>query len=239
MTTGTTPTGALPLHVHPAAGLPAAAAERLAALLRTALHRAPRASLAVSGGSTPAATLGALAAAELAWDRVDVVQVDERVAPDGDPDRNLLTLTTTLGATAARIHPVPVGAPDAERAAHAATVTLHRVAPLGLDVVQLGLGDDGHTASLVPGDASLLVERDGYSATAEYRGRRRVTLTLPALARARSVLWLVTGEAKADMVRRLQAADPTIPAGLVRRDRAEIWADPAAAAAAGAAAARP
>lgn len=204
------------------------AAGRLAERLGQALDRTARASLAVSGGSTPAATLAALARRPLDWGRVDVVQVDERVAPPGDADRNLAMVTATLGATAARIVPVPVELGAHEAARHA-TALLHRVAPLGLDVVQLGLGEDGHTASLVPGDPALEVDTDGYAATGVYRGRRRVTLTYPALARARAVLWLVTGAAKAPVLTRLLDGDRSLPAGRVRRDRAEVIADTAAA----------
>lgn len=217
-----------PLLTAPPAALAEVAAGRLAELLGRALEGAARASLAVSGGSTPAATFAALARRPLDWARVDVVQVDERVAPPGHPDRNLAMVVATLGVTAARIVPVPVEL-GADRAAHQATALLHGIAPRGLDVVQLGLGEDGHTASLVPGDPALEVDTDGYTATGVYRGRRRVTLTYPALARARAVLWLVTGVAKGPTLARLLDGDRSLPAGRVRRDRAEVVADTAAA----------
>jgi 6-phosphogluconolactonase len=221
----------LPVHSCIAADLARCTAERVASLLTAALTERPRASLAVSGGRTPAAMLTMLSSHFLPWVRVDVLQVDERVAPDGHPDRNLGQLSP-LADAGARIHPLPVaglvddvGAASVDRAQHAATAALHRYAPTGIDVVHLGLGDDGHTASLVPGDAALSVDTDHVVLTGEYQGRRRLTVTFATLARARHIVWLVSGPAKEPMIRRLLAGDPTIPAGRVRPDRAELWTD--------------
>lgn len=200
-----------------------------------------RALVAVSGGATPWVMLADLASRTLPWGRVHVVQVDERVAPDGDPDRNLTHLYACLAGTGTTIHAMDVGSGDAERAAMAyarelaeLTSPTHRSQSVTtrmpvLDLVHLGLGEDGHTASLVPGDAVLDVRETSVAATRPYNGHRRVTLTYPVLAAARRVLWLATGEAKAEMVARLVAGDPSIPAGSVRSDRALLVVDEAAA----------
>jgi 6-phosphogluconolactonase len=180
--------------------------------------------LAVSGGRTPWAMFAELAET-LDWERVTVFQVDERVAPDGDPDRNLTHLLRSLPpAAAGRVRAMPVEAVDLDAAAEAYAALL----PHALDVVHLGLGADGHTASLVPGDPVLDVADRDVALTRLYEGRRRMTLTYPALDRARCVLWLVTGEDKVDSLRRLRAGDRTIPAGRVRSSDALVLADTAA-----------
>lgn len=190
-----------------------------------------RFALAVSGGSTPMRMLRALTLEDVPWDRVDLLQVDERVAPDGAADRNLTALRESLPAPA-RVHPMPVERGDLEAAAKRYAETLASVAgsPPVLDLVHLGLGDDGHTASLVPGDPVLDVRDREVAISGPYQGRRRMTLTYPALDRARQVLWLVTGEGKAAMLARLHAGDAAIPAGRVRATRATVFADHAAAA---------
>jgi 6-phosphogluconolactonase len=216
---------------------PAAAAATAAEVVRNALgvaiDRTGHASLAVSGGSSPGPMFSALAGAGLAWERVDLFQVDERVAADGDEARNLTGLLERLGpGVTARVglHPVPVqlGA-DAAAADYAATLG-SVLGPSGpIDVVHLGLGDDGHTASLVPGDAALEVTDRDVAATGEYRGHRRVTLTYAALDRAVLLVWLVTGEDKAGPLARLLARDPSIPAGRVHAARSVVVCDRAAA----------
>jgi len=175
--------------------------------------------------------LRALTLEDVPWDRVDLFQVDERVAPDGAADRNLTALRESLPAPA-RVHPMPVERGDLEAAAKRYAETLASVAgsPPVLDLVHLGLGDDGHTASLVPGDPVLDVRDREVAISGPYQGRRRMTLTYPALDRARQVLWLVTGEGKAAMLARLHAGDAAIPAGRVRAARATVFADHAAAA---------
>lgn len=149
----------------------------------------------------------------LAGDAVSIFQVDERVAPDGDPERNLSQLEAELPAAAVeRLHPMPVLDPDLDAAAARYAAEL----PASLDLVHLGLGPDGHTASLVPGDPVLEVRDRRVAPTAgEYQGRRRMTLTYPALETARRVLWLVTGSDKRDALAKLLAGDESIPAGRV------------------------
>jgi 6-phosphogluconolactonase len=211
------------------------AAVEIATTLRTAVAARGQASLAVSGGSTPGDLLEALAAEPLPWDRLHLLQVDERIAPARHPARNLELLRRRLLSHHAladrQVHPMPVDEPDPETAAASYARTLHELAgdPPVLDVVQLGLGTDGHTASLVPDDPVLeVVDRD-VAATGSYGGWRRLTLTVPTIARARSVVWLVAGADKRRTVARLLVRDPGIPASRVPPDRAVLFLDPAAA----------
>jgi 6-phosphogluconolactonase len=234
----------LPIHVGADADESAAEAARvIAAALRDAIAERGHASVAFSGGTTPWAMLRVLAAAKVDWQKVDVFQVDERVAPDGDPDRNATHIESSLVRLApvpsARWHPIPVEEPDPASAARHYERTLRGVlddsttgsgANGVLDVVHLGLGDDGHTASLVPGDPVLGVTDRLVAPTGVYAGHRRVTLTYPALNAARTVVWLAAGAGKGEMLRRLVAGDGTIPSGRVLQDRAVVVCDEAAAA---------
>jgi 6-phosphogluconolactonase len=212
------------------------AAGFIAGEARAAVVARGRFLLAVSGGHTPWQMLRALAGQELPWEGVQVVQVDERVAPAGDPDRNLTHLRESLLAQAPlkpeQIHAMPVEAQDLVEAAARYARTLRNLAgsPPVLDLVHLGLGPDGHTASLVPDDPVLYVTDTDVALTGDYQGRRRMTLTYPILNRSRRLLWLVTGAEKADMLARLRHGDPSIPAGRIRRDQALVLADRAAAA---------
>jgi 6-phosphogluconolactonase len=191
--------------------------------------------MAVSGGHTPWIMLRLLAAAQIPWRAVHVVQADERVAPAGHTDRNLIHLRESLLANSAlppgQLYAMPVESPDLETAAASYAATLRTIAgdPPILDLVHLGLGPDGHTASLVPGDPVLDVENADVALSGPYQGRRRMTLTYPILNRARRILWVVTGGEKAGMVNRLIDGDHKIPAGRVRSDRALLLADSAAA----------
>lgn len=218
-----------------AAAAARAAAAEIAAAAREAVAGRGRFVVAVSGGHTPWRMLAALAGLDLPWAGVHVVQVDERVAPDGDPDRNATHLRESLRAAPlpeGHVHLMPVADGDLDAAAGRYAAVLARLAgaPPVLDLVHLGLGPDGHTASLVPGDPALAAADRDVAVTGPYQGRRRMTLTYPVLDRARRILWLVTGADKAPMLRRLLAGDPGIPAGRVRSDRALVFADADAAA---------
>lgn len=190
---------------------------------------------AVSGGATPWQMLRALAYELVPWDAVQIVQIDERVAPPGDPDRNLMHLRESLLSHAPlrpeQIHAMPVEAADLEAGAERYANELREIAgnPSVLDLAHLGLGPDGHTASLVPGDRVLEVRDADVALTGIYQGRRRMTLTYPMIARSRRILWLVTGGAKADMLVRLRSGDPSIPAGRISQHQATILADKEAA----------
>jgi 6-phosphogluconolactonase len=202
---------------------------------RAAVSSRGRFIVAVSGGHTPWLMLRALADEQLPWEDVHVVQVDERAAPAADPDRNLAHLRASLLDHAPlppdHVHAMPVEAANLERAAEQYALTLRDVAgsPPVLDLVHLGLGPDGHTASLVPGDAVLDVTDADVAATGPYQGRRRMTLTFPIINRSRHVLWLVTGDDKAGTLVRLRDGDPSIPASRVRQDLALVLADRGAA----------
>ncbi|PYV39555.1 MAG: 6-phosphogluconolactonase [Acidobacteria bacterium] len=212
-----------------------AAAAAIAADTRAAIATRGRFALAVSGGHTPWIMLRALAGEDIPWAGVHVCQVDERVAPDGHTDRNLTHLRESLLQHAPlrpeQIHAMPVETADLQAAATQYALALREIAgsPPVLDLVHLGLGPDGHTASLVPGDPVLDVTGADVAPTGVYQGRRRMTLTYPMLNRARRVLWVVTGSEKVEMLRRLRDGDLSIPAGRVRREQALLLADRAAA----------
>jgi 6-phosphogluconolactonase len=211
------------------------AAAIVAAESRAAVDARGRFVIAVSGGHTPWLMLRALARDDVPWEALHIVQVDERVAPAGDPDRNLTHLRESLIEQASlypeMIHAMPVESPDLDLAAVRYAAALKQLAgsPPVLDLVHLGLGPDGHTASLVPGDPVLNVTDRDVALTGVYQGRRRMTLTYPIINRSRRVLWLATGYDKAEMVRRLYEGDTSIPAGRVNKDHALILADRAAA----------
>src|SRR5262245_3859940 len=211
------------------------AAVIVAAAARLAIAARGRFVMAVSGGRTPWLMLRALAREDVPWDDVHVVQVDERVAPAGDPDRNLTHLRENLLGQASlrpeQILAMPVEALDLTVAAAQYAVVLQQLAgaPPVLDLVHLGLGPDGHTASLVPGDPVLDVADADVALTAVYQGRRRMTLTYPIINRARQVLWLVTGKDKAEIFGRLRDGDTSIPGGRIEKEHASMIADQLAA----------
>src|SRR5437879_7775524 len=208
-----------------------AGAALTAAEARAAVAARGRFIVAFSGGHTPWQMLRALADEEMPWAGVHVVQVDERVAPAGDPDRNLTHLRESLLAHCPlrpeQVHAMPVESADLEAASARYALALQQIAgsPAVLDLAHLGLGPDGHTASLVPGDPVLDVLDGDVALTGVYQGRRRMTLTYPMLDRSRRITWLVTGREKAAMLVRLYEADRSIPAGRISQDQALVLAD--------------
>jgi 6-phosphogluconolactonase len=212
------------------------AASMIAAEARTAVASRGRFIMAVSGGRTPWKMLLALAGEDVPWADVHIVQVDERIAPAGDRDRNLTHLRESLLDHAPlppeHIYAMPVEEADLEAASRKYARTLEELAgtPPVLDLVHLGLGPDGHTASLVPDDPVLNVLDQDVALTGIYMKRRRMTLTYPALNRSRQILWVVTGADKAEMLLRLRDGDISIPAARIRREKALMLADQLAAA---------
>jgi 6-phosphogluconolactonase len=216
-----------------------AAAGVIAAAAREAVAARGLFTLAVSGGKTPWAMLRDLASEEVPWSRVHVFQIDERIAPDGDPDRNLTHLHESLLGNAPipkeNIHAMPVNAVDPVEGAGEYEKTLQELCgnPPVLDMAHLGLGPDGHTASLVPNDPVLEVADRDVALTDPvnlYQNRRRMTLTYPMINRSRRIMWLATGAAKIPMIVRLKAADHSIPGGQIAQENALLLTDTAAAA---------
>jgi 6-phosphogluconolactonase len=202
------------------------AAELIVAAGREALAERGRFSLALSGGTDPWRMVELISEADLDWDRTTIFQVDERVAPAGDDARNLTHMVEALPIDLqTRIRPMPVTGDDLEAAAARYADEL----PAALDAVHLGLGPDGHTASLVPNDPVLEVtDRKVAMTGGEYQDRRRMTVTYPTLAAAGNIVWLITGAEKQDPLVKLRAADPSVPAGRVSQEHATIVADEAA-----------
>jgi 6-phosphogluconolactonase len=212
-----------------------AVASRAAAIIaeqaRAAVAARGRFLIAVSGGHTPWVMLRELANEQVPWNGVHVLQVDERIAPAGDKDRNLTHLRETLLQNApidpSHIYAMPVEEPDSQAAAAEYAKTLEKLAgsPPVIDLVHLGLGPDGHTASLIPGDPVLQVTDCDVAITGVYQGRNRMTLTYPVINRARQILWVVTGGEKVKALSQLRAGDTSIPGGRIRRDGALVLAD--------------
>jgi 6-phosphogluconolactonase len=201
-----------------ASGVALRAAAVLAAACRASVDARGTCAIAVSGGTTPRAMFAALADEDVPWEAVGIWQVDERVAPTGHDDRGLTHLLGSLpprGLPRVRAMPVDDIDPDDETALAAAAEAYAAELPEGFDLIHLGLGPDGHTASLVPGDAALDVRDRRVAITGPYQGRRRMTLTFPVLDRARHILWVVAGGSKADALRMLRSRDPSIPASHV------------------------
>ena len=203
-------------------------AELIAEAARAAVTERDSFAFAASGGRDPWEMYGQLEDHELPWAKTAIFQVDERIAPPGDDERNLTHLIAALSIGAqGSIRPMPVNDPDPEAAAERYAGSL----PDALDLAHMGLGPDGHTASLVPGDPVLEVTDRRVAVTGEhYQGVRRMTLTYPELARVRRLLWIITGEEKRDPLAKLLARDPSIPAGRVEPRESLILCDRAAAA---------
>ena len=216
-----------------------AAAGVIAAQAREAVAARGVFTLAVSGGKTPWAMLKDLASEEVPWAQVHVFQIDERIAPEGDPDRNLTHLHESLLGNAPipkeNIHAMPVNAADPVEGAKEYERVLQEICgnPPTLDMAHLGLGPDGHTASLVPNDPVLEVTDRDVALTDPvhlYQDRRRMTLTYPMINRSRKIMWLATGAAKIPMIVKLKAADHSIPGGRIDQANALLLTDTAAAA---------
>jgi 6-phosphogluconolactonase len=212
-----------------------AVARRGAAVIADEAWRAVQARgrflLATSGGDTPWRMLTLLAELPMPWPQVHLFQVDERVVEATDPARNLARLLASLVHRVAiapdHVHAMPVDDDDLDSGAESYAQSLRRVAgtPAVLDLIHLGLGADGHTASLFPGDVALDEGKRDVAVTAPYGGYRRMTLTYPLISRARGILWVVTGAEKADALARLRAGDRAIPAGRVPRTGALLLTD--------------
>jgi 6-phosphogluconolactonase len=202
----------------------AAAAEYVAQCARLAIETSGRFSFAASGGRTPWAMFERLAQMDLAWNDVVIYQVDERIAPVGDATRNLTNLQRSLGERRPTIVSMPVNDDDLDEAANSYAEQL----PPRFDLVHLGLGPDGHTASLIPGDPVLEVRDRLVAVTGVYQGEQRMTLTYDALSRADQLLWLVTGDDKRTALTALLGGDTSIPAGRVDAAASLVMADRAA-----------
>ena len=212
-----------------------AAARRAAELIeaagaKTLAERPGAFSFAMSGGRSPWAMLAILGELEeMPWEATELFQVDERIASPGSEERNLTHMVLGLSMDhQVALRPMAVTQRDLEAAAR----EYERTLPAPLDCVHLGLGPDGHTASLVPGDPVLEVSDRRVAITdSTYQGFRRMTLTYPALAEAGRIVWLVTGSDKADALAKLLAGDRSIPAGRVENEAMTVVADEAAASA--------
>ena len=215
------------VHVHATAEAAAdAAAQEIARRARAAVTDHGSFTLAVSGGRSPGRMLAALAAQDMPWEQSTLFQVDERIGPADDPLRNLTGLRQALPAGCpVRVVPMPVEDDDLEAACGQYAVAL----PRALDLIHLGLGADGHTASLIPGDPVLGVADADVALTGVYQDRRRMTLTYPTIGRASAILWLVTGADKRRALALLSDRDPSIPAGLVDNADQVLFCDAAAA----------
>ncbi len=201
--------------------LASAAADFVAERARRCVDAQGTFSFAVSGGRTHWRMFAELLTRDVPWQRTVLYQVDERVAALHDSDRNLTNLADIFANVSVTIEAMPVDEDDLDTAAERYALRL----PERLDLVHLGLGPDGHTASLVPADPVLDVHDRSVGVTGEYLGRRRMTLTYPGLARGDQLLWLVSGTEKRDALALLLARDESIPAGRVEAGSSLIMAD--------------
>jgi 6-phosphogluconolactonase len=216
------------------------AADWMAAAIADDVAERGRAVVALSGGRTPWLAFGDLANRKLPWNSVHLAQVDERVVPLADERRNARLMRQIFVdrglVPASQLHMMPVEDPQTSSAAIAYGDELAQICGgrLWFDLVQLGLGADGHTASLVPHDPALNEREANVTVTGEYFGTRRMTLTYPAINRARRILWLVTGAEKSAVLATLLARGGTtsevapMPALGISRERATVIADRAA-----------
>lgn len=213
----------------------ARAARHMAGALLRAVGERRVATVALSGGSSSQLLFVELARQTLDWDSIHVFQVDERIAPHGDAARNLTSLESALcehgPLPRCQLHAMPVEATDLEAAAAAYARELedYTARPPVLDVVHLGIGTDGHTASLFPGDPVLGIADRSVAPVESHAGFRRLTLTLPVINSARHIVWFVTSAGKSDVLAQLLAGRLSAPAGQVMRRQASVFSDAAAA----------
>lgn len=211
------------------------AASFIADRIRENLSKKGFFTMAISGGRTPWEMIKELAAEDLPWEKVYLFQVDERIAPDGHQDRNLTQLFNTIQGTRLmtrlNIFPMPVIAEDLDQACEEYADYIKTITETGkLDLIHLGMGADGHTASLIPGDEVLeVMDKNVAMTSTPYQGRNRMTLTYPLINQAEKILWIITGEEKAEMLERLLQQDPTIPAGRINQSNAIILTEECAA----------
>lgn len=230
-----TPSEGVALEILHPAELHERAAAFIGSRIGETVDRSGRCALALSGGKTPAETFRRLASTGMEWSPVEVFQVDERVVGDGHPDRNLGLIERDLCArvpgTAPRVHPMPVTDDDLEGAAarYASVLESSCGRPPVLDVVHLGLGADGHLASLVPGDPVLEEREQWVALSGPYEGHRRMTLTFPVLESASTLVFVVGGEDRATALARMLEGDPSVPAAQLLGRPLTILADAAAA----------
>jgi 6-phosphogluconolactonase len=207
------------------------AALHIAQAARKAIFDHGRFTMAISGGRTPWQMLKRLTKEKLSWEKIFIFQVDERVAPDGHPDRNLTQLFQALEGsglmTRINIFHMHVTAENLDEACDDYVKTIHEVTENGqFDLVHLGMGTDGHTASLIPDDAVCAIsDRDVAITENPYQGRIRMTLTYPLIDRAKEILWVITGQEKQQMFERFLSGDETIPAGVVDKNKALVFTD--------------
>jgi 6-phosphogluconolactonase len=211
------------------------AASFIAAEARAAVAQRGRFVMAVSGGKTPWIMLRALATEKVPWEKIHIFQVDERIAPAGSADRNLTHLQESLLSYVPlqpeQIYAMPVEEADSGVAAKKYAHLIESVTgfPVLFDLVHLGLGPDGHTASLIPEDSVLKVIDRDVAITGVYQNHQRMTLTYPAINRSRKILWVVTGAEKTEALRHLLNRETSIPGGVVQQSRATLFADALAA----------
>jgi len=202
-------------------------AREIAAVVRSAVEQGGVANIALSGGNTATSMLAALSRQEVPWARVHVYQVDERVAPDGDANRNATALTAELldavPLPSGNIHLLPVTATNLDDAASAFGARLPR-----FDVVHLGMGNDGHTASWPPGDPVIEVRHQPIAVVGPFNGHLRMTVTPAVTSPSHLIVFLIVGVSKREPLAAMLAGDPAIPASHVPRERTVVHVDRAA-----------
>lgn len=221
----------LDVQVLPLGRTDAAVAGWLAHRIERVLGRKPVAHVAVSGGDSAPPVWDHLARSGVSWERVHLWQVDERVAPAGGPDRNatglLARLVAPAGVPEEHVHLLPVDEPDLAQAAVRYGHELGRWCGGHLDVVHLGLGADGHTASWPPADPALDAATGDVAVVGPFRGVVRLTLTRAAVNRADVRLLHVTGAAKRPALLAFLRGDAAVPASHLRRSGTTVITDQA------------